>query len=170
MRHSGKGPISPQVKRRLAELVGAGAAYDEAARAVCISDASADRILKDPEYRKIADDLRARRSSLSAQATQVARDLLSAVNHDGSPDMRRRKEGAEMIARWPHLLDSEDADLEDEMLPGVVKHTILVFPQAAPGSVYRDADGVLRGRPLIPDPDAPVTFSDTDLYRPEETP
>jgi hypothetical protein len=154
-------PIPPEVKRRLAELVGLGLTYDEAARAVEISSKSADRIMADPSYRKIANDGRRERESMAGQAAAVVRDLLNATNTDGTPNQELRRKGAELFIKNPKLLDAEDAP-DDTMLPGVV----LRFPRAEPGSVYRDAAGVLRGRPF--DESAPVVFSDADLYRPED--
>jgi hypothetical protein len=77
------------------------------------------------------------------------RDLLNATNSDGSPNQELRRKGAELFVKNPKLLDAEDAD--DEMLPGC--HQIIVFPRAK----FADTETV-------------VTFSESDLYRPEEAP
>jgi hypothetical protein len=103
--------------------------------------------MADPAYRKIADDLKRKRTSMSAEAASVVRDLLRAVNHDGTPDLDKRRQGAELAVKYSEVLDSGDGDLdEDELLPGVVKRTILLFPN-----------------PNIPDPNAPVVFTEADL-------
>jgi hypothetical protein len=134
-------PIPPEVKRRLAEIVGLGLTYEEAARAVEISPKSADRIMSDPSYRKIANDGRRERESMAGQAAAVVRDLLNATNTDGTPNQELRRRGAELFIKNPKLLDAEDAP-DDTMLPGV----ILLFP-----------------RPKFQGEHAPVTFSQDDL-------
>ena len=139
-------PLDQKTKERYAELIGLGLTHPEAAGATGISERSGQRLMAEPAYRKIAGDLKRKRTSMSAEAASVVRDLLRAVNHDGTPDLDKRRQGAEMAAKYSDALDSGDADLEDEMLPGVVKHTILVFPN-----------------PNIPDPNAPVVFTEADL-------
>ena len=134
-------PLDQKTKAGYAELIGLGLTHPEASGATGISERSGQRLMADPAYRKIADDRKRKRTSMSAEAASVVRDLLRAVNHDGTPDLDKRRQGAELAAKYSDALDSGDADLEDEMLPGVVKHTILVFPN-----------------PNIPDPNAPVVF------------
>ncbi len=146
-------PLPPEIKRRCAEIIGGGLTHIEAAGALGISARSVDKIMSDPEYRKIAEDIRRKKGSTRASAASVIVDLLNATLPSGAPDHAKRKQGAELYIRDPSLLD-EVEDVDDEMLPGVRKSTLLVFP--------------FRGRqptPLEPpvNPNAPVTFSEDDL-------
>ena len=139
-------PLDQKTKERYAQLIGLGLTHPEASGAMGISERSGQRLMAGPAYRKIAEDLKRKRTSMSGEAASVVRDLLRAVNHDGTPDLDKRRQGAELAVKYSEVLDSGDGDLEDELLPGVVKHTILVFPH-----------------PNIPDPNAPVVFTEADL-------
>lgn len=72
-------PITLEARARVAELVGLGLTYAESAGACGISEKSVERIMSDPQYRRIADDERRKRSSMQSQAADVVRDLLNAV-------------------------------------------------------------------------------------------
>lgn len=135
-------PIPPQVKQRVAEIYGAGLSYSETAGACGISEKSVERIMQDPEYRKISDDIKRKRTSMSAQVAEVVRDLLEANNTDGTPNMALRQRGAELYAKAPEMLDMTEDEGDETLLPGV----ILRFPNTS-----------------IPDPNAPVEFSEADL-------
>lgn len=114
--------IDPAVQARAAELVGMGLSQREAAGAVGISDKSVERILRKPEYKKLADDVRKKRTSVTVQAAAVVQELLGATNKDGTPDMSSRQRGAELVMKNPQLLEHVE-DLQDEddsLLPGVV--------------------------------------------------
>lgn len=142
-KHKPGQPIAPHVKERVAEIYGLGLSYSETAGACGISEKSVERILGDPAYRKIADDIKKHRTSMGAEVAQVVRDLLTAEDSAGLPAHHLRKMGAELYARNPAILDAaDDGDGEDAMLPGV----ILRFPNRH-----------------IPDEDAPVHFTTDDL-------
>jgi len=119
--------LDPKTQERAAELVGMGLSQREAAGACGISEKSVERILRKPEYRKVADDTRRRRTSVTAQAANVVQELLGAVDGSGDPNMMLRKMGAELVMKNPTLLESvEDVD-DNGLLPGVV----LRFPWGA---------------------------------------
>jgi len=118
--------ITPEVKQRVAELVGLGCTYEEAGKAKGISLRSVERILSDPVYRRTADDAKRKRTSSGAQAAQVVRDLLGANKADGSPDMDTRRRGAELYAKNPELLESDE--FEEDLLPGCA--VFVRFPHA----------------------------------------
>jgi len=149
-RHVKGSPLTPHVKTRVAELIGMGLSHVEAGGACNVSEKSVERILVEPEYRKLADDIKQRhRTSMGVEAAQAVRDLLTAVDKDGNPDLAKRAKGAELYARNPERLDAVDDDDDDTgMLPGVV----LRFPH-----------------PSIPDEAAPVIFTEDDLVSAEVT-
>ena len=141
-------PIAEAVKNRVAEMTGLGLSYSECAGASKISEKSVERILADPRFRKIADDLKKHRTSMGAEVAQVVRELLTATDSNGDPAHHLRKMGAELYARNPAILDAADDDDTDDMLPGV----ILRFPNRN-----------------IPDEDAAVVFTEDDLVSGEVT-
>jgi len=136
--------ITPEQKQRAAELVGLGLTQAEAAGAVGISLASVERLLREPTYRKIADDAIAAKTSLSAQVANVVLDLLNATKPNGDPDHALRQKGAELYAKNPAMIDAAEDDVDDALLPGV----IMLFPRAKF------------------DDDAPVTFSEDEMIGP----
>ena len=112
-------PLDPKVKARYAYLVGIGATGLEASLAVGISTASGERIMSDPEYRKIADEARVGRG-LGGQVAQVVADGLMAVHADGTPDYKARAEAAAIFIRKPEAFAS-DVDTETMLPDGVVE-------------------------------------------------
>jgi hypothetical protein len=127
-RHTPGSPVSPTVAARASELYGMGLSQREAAGAVGISEKTVERILRKPEYRRIADDTRAKREGMAAQAATVVTELLNAVDSKGEPDLLKRKMGAELVVKNPALLAQVEMTEEDAaLLPGV----ILRFPFAA---------------------------------------
>ncbi len=104
--------ITPEQKHRAAELVGMGLTQKEASKATDMSEASIERVLRQPEYRKVRDDTARKRTSLQSEVGQVVRDLLD------SPNLAERRAGAEMWLKNPHVLDDVE-QVDDEMLPGV---------------------------------------------------
>lgn len=135
-------PLAPQVKQRVAEIYGAGLSYSETAGACGISEKSVERIMQDPQYKKIAEDIKRKRTSMSVQVADVVRTLLEATKENGDPDMALRQRGAELYAKAPELLDLTEDEGDESLLPGV----ILRFPNAA-----------------ISKPDEPVVFTDDML-------
>ncbi len=127
--------LDPKIQKRCAELIGMGLSHREAAGACDISEASVARILKKPEYRKIADDVRQRHTSVTAQAAAVVQELLNAVDDHGDPAMMMRKMGAELVMKNPALLESVEPQDDDTLLPGVV----LRFPWGAEDEKSRDS-------------------------------
>ncbi len=113
--------ITPEQKHRAAELVGMGLTQKEASKATDMSEASIERVLRQPEYRKVRDDTARKRTSLQSEVGQVVRDLLD------SPNLAERRAGAEMWLKNPHVLDDVE-QVDDEMLPGVRKVEVLIFP------------------------------------------
>lgn len=115
-------PIPPKKMERVAELIGMGLSHSETAGAAGVAERTVARILSKPEYRKMADDVRKRRQSVTVQAAAVVQDLLTAETHDGKPDMASRQRGAELVMKNPELLEhvEELADDDESMLPGVV--------------------------------------------------
>lgn len=142
-------PIAPHVKERAAELVGLGLSYTESAGACGISEKSIERIMADPEYRKLADDTKKKRTSMASQVAGVVQELLTATDADGDPAHHLRKMGAELYARAPQLLDAVEDEEDESILPGV----ILRFPNAK-----------------IPDEGAAVEFTLDDLASIEPEP
>jgi hypothetical protein len=131
--------IEARVQERAAELYGLGLSQREAAGACGISEKSVERILRKPEYRKLADDVRRKRTSVTAQAAAVVSELLAAVDDNGEPAMGLRKMGAELVMKNPTLLESvEDVEGDDSLLPGVV----LRFPW---GGVATAQNPLIRG-------------------------
>jgi hypothetical protein len=128
-------PLDVKTQERAAELIGLGLSHREAAGACAISEKSVERILRKPEYKKVADEVRKRRTSVTASMAAVVHDLLDAEDSNGEPNMMLRKMGAELVMKNPALLESvEDMDGEDTLLPGVV----LRFPW---GGAPQEGDG-----------------------------
>jgi hypothetical protein len=123
-------PADPIKLHRACELLGIGLTQPEAAGATGIGERTLRRAIAErPEYSRVVKETREARNTGAAAAAAVVRDLLEAVNHDGTPDYNRRKQGAELYARYPSILDADPTNvLEDKMLPGV--KNILVFPWA----------------------------------------
>ncbi len=86
-------PITLEVKARVAELVGLGLTYAESAGACGISEKSVERIMSDPQYRRIADDERRKRSSMQAQAADRDRNIAHGISPDGNPVPQARPAG-----------------------------------------------------------------------------
>jgi hypothetical protein len=117
--------ITPEIKERVAELIGTICTYAEAAGAVGIGTTSVDKIMADPEYRKKADDIRSARDSAASTFAAIVRGMMTATNADGTPDQAQRRTGAELYGKYPGLVDTDEAGASsDSMLPGVV----LLFP------------------------------------------
>lgn len=134
-------PLDPKIKHRAAELIGMGLTWVESAGACAISERTIERIMQDPAYRKVSDDTRKKRTSMSSQVAEVLRELVEATDANGDPNMALRQRGAELYAKAPEMFDIVDEDGEDALLPGVV----LRFPH-----------------PAIPDPSAFVEFAPED--------
>lgn len=141
-KHTPGTPIAPHVKERAAELVGLGLSYTESAGACGISEKSIERIMAVPEYRKLAEDTKKKRTSMASQVADVVKELLTAEDADGNALHHLRKMGAELYARAPQLLDAVEDEEDESILPGV----ILRFPNAK-----------------IPNEQAPVEFSPDEL-------
>jgi hypothetical protein len=112
--------ITPEVKERVAELIGTICTYPEAAGAVGISERSVTNIMADPEYRKKMEDIKAARNSASAMFAAEVRSMMAATNADGTPDMSLRRAGLELYGKHPELVDTDIDAGDDAMLPGVV--------------------------------------------------
>lgn len=134
--------IEARVQERAAELYGLGLSQREAAGACGISEKSVERILRKPEYRKLADDVRRKRTSVTAQAAAVVSELLAAVDDNGDPAMGLRKMGAELVMKNPTLLESvEDVEGDDSLLPGVVLRFPWGVTASAQNPLNRDDEG-----------------------------
>jgi hypothetical protein len=92
-------PIEPQTKERYAELIGLGLSHREAARATGISERSGERLMSQPEYRKIAEEAK-RGGGVQGGIEQEIRDLLSATHEDGTPNLLLRQKG---VVMWLEL-------------------------------------------------------------------
>ncbi|HEY8766989.1 MAG TPA: hypothetical protein VIP09_06970 [Dehalococcoidia bacterium] len=88
-------PIDPKTKERSAELIGLGLSHREAARATGISERSGERLMSQPGYRKIAEEV-TRGGGVHGEVEQEIRDLLSATHEDGTPNLVLRGKGVEM--------------------------------------------------------------------------
>jgi transposase-like protein len=155
-------PLDQRTKERAARLVGMGLTNQEAAGALGLHVSTVERLLRLSEYRKIAEDEKKRRESPAAEVARIIRDLI----HD--PDARTRERAAELYLRHKDIVDAYDVrlDADDEMLPGVTKHTVLHFPGAVdarppdPNDRIRRADGSWYTRadeeqpPEVPSADA----------------
>lgn len=142
VKHKQGVPISPEQKERVAELIGLDLTYDETAGAIGISVWSVERILKDPVYRKKADDIKRARDSAAAEFSSIVRGMMTATNADGTPDTNQQRIGAELYGKHPGLVDAEAIDADDSLLPGV----ILLFPNEN-----------------VPDRSAPLEFSPDEM-------
>ena len=118
-------PITVGKRKRVAELTGLGLSREEVAGAVKIGDGSVARILADPTYRKIADDIKAERNSLAGTMASVVREMLTATDHKGEPIYGVQQKGAELYARFSDIVDAGLGDEGDDLLTGVVMR----FPQ-----------------------------------------
>lgn len=127
-------PLSPEILARACELHGMGLSQREASSAVGISEDSIGRALKRAEYKKIVEDVRRQRGSMTREAASVVREMLEATDDKGEPLHGVRERGAALLLKNPDLLN--EAELTEEelaSLPGVVMR----FPWG--GMVVEDA-------------------------------
>jgi hypothetical protein len=117
-------PVDPEKKERYAELIGVGLTHIEASRVTGISTRLGERLMSRPEYRKIADDVKGGRR-LRSGVEQEIRDLLTATNPDGTPNLVLRLKGLEM---WVEL------EGEADPLPPGVRAVIPVPPDQREGN------------------------------------
>lgn len=104
-------PVDPKKKERYAELIGLGLTHIEASRVTGISTRLGERLMSQPEYRKIAEEVK-RGGGVQGEVEQEIRDLLSATHDDGTPNLLLRQKGVEM---WLEL-EGEG----DPLLKGVI--------------------------------------------------
>lgn len=157
-------PLDVKTQARAAELIGLGLSQREAAGACGISESSVERVLRKPEYKKLADDVRRKRTSVTAQAAAVVSELLAAVDDNGDPAMGLRKMGAELVMKNPALLEQvEDLDGDESLLPGVV----LRFPWQNSDSQESRVSGARRD---AEHPSAPGEQSANGITLPEPAP
>lgn len=118
-------PLDPKVKERIAWFIGMTATQEETAGACDVHRSTVAKVMSDPAYRKMADDILRSRTSMRAEVRAVFQNALNAFDSDGNPAYAVRQRAAEALAKNPELL-AADADEGDdiEMLPGVV----LLFP------------------------------------------
>lgn len=163
--------IPPKDKQRVAELLGLGLTMEEAGGAKGISRASVDRIMAQPEYRKIRDDMLKQRTSMKVEVAAVLRSALTATDDDGNPIHSARQRAAELYAKNPELFDLAEGldDDEDGMLPGVVlTFPVQLDPNVPPGTVQvrNEEDDVVAEVVGMDDTDRLHDGPDTDRLHP----
>ncbi len=126
--------IEPKVKERFAELVGLGCTLHEASSAMGFSDASGDTIISQPEYRKIADDVKRRRGLRDQSSEFIAESFQATYTDDKGtvrPDVDRRQWATEQLGK-PGNKDILDEGAKSDLLPNGVMQVYPVPPEARP--------------------------------------
>lgn len=124
--------IDPKVKRRAAELVGLGASYPEAAKAVGISLGTVEAMMRDPQWRAVRDQ------TTASKGGGLLKDALDVL-----------KAGATATFQ-----DSGDANMLVQMkaAEAILKNKDVIEKMVGATDEYDDLEGAIRVYPGVPCP------------------